>query len=146
MNDRKKFITHWIKPKMAPLGEFKTVDRQVGVRIEKKRKGFFNSEFIDVEVPVYEQHQEFVPDGTFSETEIDYADLTDRMEALLNKIDLEGYDVISIMPVTHGHYDWGKFCSGVNSAATCYSYGYGYTGGVVITAQRKVICPPKKLV
>lgn len=53
-------------------------------------------------------------------------------EKVLNQLESEGFDVLTITPVTSGNYGWTHYNTAVGSgsSATCASWGFGATAGV----------------
>lgn len=74
---------------------------------------------------------------------VDGARFATDTENVLNQLESEGYDIVSITPVISGRYNWQKYDSGgsaatgARSSATCASWGYSMTDGVMITAQKR---------
>lgn len=138
------YTSRWVRANMATLYEEKKVKRQVGVRKAEKKKGMFSSEVIEVEEPIYEEVIEKVPTGKYSDRYIDIDDFAQRISDACNKLHEDGYDVIKVTEVIDGRYNyaWDRYGLSTNgSAATCYSYGYGYsvTDGVVILGKKREV-------
>jgi hypothetical protein len=123
---------------MSPLYEEKKVKRKTGVRKVQKSKGLFSADIIEVEEPIYETLTENVPTGERSDTYIDIGDFSRRIAEACNGLHENGYDVIKITEVIDGRYHWGNYCGSSNgNAATCYSYGYSVTDGVIIIGKKR---------
>lgn len=143
--DDKPYVTDWIRAKMSPLGENVTNRVKVGTRTVQKRKGMFNSEMVDVEEDIFEQQTSWIPTGKFSETQIDAADLSTRIEETLNDYWSRGYELVQIMDYIEGRYNWKTDSGRANHAVVeagmwSYAYGYGYslTDGVVMVFRKRV--------
>ena len=73
----------------------------------------------------------FVPTSTSypsvnsEENQIDGEAFASEIEEASNQLGEDGYEIISIIPITDGHF----------SRAYKASYGFGITSGVVITAK-----------
>lgn len=71
--------------------------------------------------------------------------LAQDTEAALERLDRDGYDVISVVPITGGRWNverfdgrtQGMFNQKTPSPDTCASWGYSMTDGVLIAAQRR---------
>lgn len=91
-----------------------------------------------------------------SSCRVDGEHLTLAINRCLAKLDSDGYDLVSITPVISGSYSvktfdtryqsivsgaiGNEFESGVkytSAPATCASYGYSFTEGVVVVAKKK---------
>lgn len=131
-----------------PVGENYTVKVATG----EKKKGFFGGEK-DVMI----KETRFRQTG-YSDSEIDGIKLSEDIANAVHVLNEEGYEVVSISPMTSGRYDYDfkyKEISGGggsismsmgngnshisnNSGGYGYGYGYGYsyTVGVVIVARK----------
>lgn len=58
------------------------------------------------------------------EMHVDSDDLSKELEQQCNKLDVEGYEIISILPITSGNTSGGT--------------GYFYTESIIITAKKKL--------
>ncbi len=141
------YIYHWVRANMAEIKERKTVKEQVGTKTVTKTKGVFKKKEIEVEEPVIETREEWVPTGEFSDTNIDMDDLSRRITDACNGLDEKGYDVLSITPILEGRYSYKTRAGGTGNVATGstggwgwgYGYGYSLTDGVVIIGKIKNI-------
>lgn len=68
---KKCYVTKTVFAPMMPLGEWKQLTVEVGKRTKTKSAGFFSKETVEVEVPVYEERKEWVPNGKYSDCRID---------------------------------------------------------------------------
>ncbi len=117
--------------------KFKEIGKEVTVKVPtgETKKGLFGG---IKEVTVKEK--EWQQTG-WSDSEIDGERLSNDINAAVEKLNAEGYEVIAIQSITSGAYNyrWDNYSSSSNgSASTCYSYGYGYsfTEGVTIIAKK----------
>ena len=69
-----------------------------------------------------------------SDCHIDGQRLSEDIEIYSNQLVNEGYDIISILPITSGDWRHNKNLSG--SAGWGYGYGYSYTDGVTIVGRK----------
>ena len=121
----------YVKAKFKPIGKEVTIKVPTG----ETKKGLFGGE---KEVTV--KKQEWQQTG-WSDREIDGARLSEDIDQAVTKLNQEGYEVVTIQPITSGayNYTWGEYSRGtMNAPSTCYSYGYGYsfTEGVTIIAKK----------
>lgn len=110
----------------VPVGKYKTRHEPTG----KTEPGMFGFER-DVTVPV----EEFVKTGE-SDCNIDGGRLANDVAKAVAQLNAEGYEVVSVTPLTTGDYHCGtvsQFGSGVEGA---YGYGYSYTKGLILIAKR----------
>lgn len=133
----------------ADMGEIKEKvikKRQTGTRTVTKTKGFLKKETFEVEEPIFEEYEEWVPTGKTSDTFIDIEGFSQKIMDACNSLAEEGYEVVHISDVIDGRYQWRKW-EGENRHGTFgqngttwgagwgYGYGYSVTDGVVITAK-----------
>jgi len=118
---------------------FKPIGKEVTVTVPtgETKKGLFGGV-----KEVTKKEKEWQQTG-WSDCEIDGQRLSNDISSAIEKLNLEGYEVVAIQPITSGAYNyrWDKYHSGSltnEGAATCYSYGYGYsyTEGVTIIAKK----------
>lgn len=111
----------------------------VGKQVKKKvgtgetKKGLFGGDK-EVKKTVTEWQQ-----TGYSDTRIDGARLTRDIESAVSSLNQEGYEVVSITPITSGQYNFSYQTTGSgHSGDSGYGYGYGYsiTEGVTILARR----------
>ena len=120
--------------------------RQTGTRVITKTKGLLKKETYEVEEPVYEEYEEWVPSGRQSDTQIDIISFSRKIMDVCNLLAAEGYEVVHISDVIRGRYQYRTW-EGQNirggpltrsstwGAGWGYGYGYSITQGVVITAK-----------
>ncbi|EBR3468898.1 TPA: hypothetical protein G8N71_000671 [Salmonella enterica] len=90
--------------------------------------------FIDIEEKI--RKKEVVQEG-WSDCQVDGERLNEDITRTVDKLNQDGFEVISITPVTSGN--WGfKYDSGsINNGTGRGGYGYSYTEGVLILAKEK---------
>lgn len=109
-------------------------EKTVKIPTGEKKKGFFG------EREVTRKEKQWVQTG-FSDCEIDSARLTQDLEATITTLNEEGYEVVSITPITSGAYSWEyNMSSGGydNKGYGGYGYGYGYsyTDSLILIAKK----------
>lgn len=115
---------------------FKPVGKEVtkNVPTGEKKKGFFGGEK-DVTTKVKEWQQ-----TGYSDRWIDGERLANDIAEAVSTLNNEGYEVVSITPITSGeyNYEWAQQKGGHNWGGSGYGYGYGYsyTEGVTIVAKK----------
>ena len=123
--------------KMEPVSHRK----QVGTRKTHKIKGILNPKKIEVEEPIYEYIEDLEPTGEASDTDIDHDAFNTEVNAACNHLDDEGYEVISINPVSRGvhthQYSSGSQVKGSGPSGFGYGYGYSITSAFIITGKLK---------
>lgn len=127
MSDENKriYTYYWVRADMADIMDYKKVKKQVGSKEIVKKKGFFGSETYTLNVPIYEEVEEWVSTGKKSDKKIDVAGFSTKIMDACNELHASGYDVIQIIPTIGGKYDY-NFKTGFLSNNNPYSYGYGY--------------------
>lgn len=125
---------------------------QVGMQKVTKMRGILKPETYEVEKPVYETIEEWVPTGEPSDTEIDAEDFAKRISEACNGLHEEGYDIISMNPVLRGVYghnhNAGVMEDGTGLGGWGYGFGYSLTDSMVIIGKlrpdepREVSDPP----
>ena len=135
------YKTRWVRPAMGEIEKKVKKKRQTGTRVITKTKGLFKKETYEVEEPVYEEYEEWVPTGRLSDTYIDIEGFNQQIMDACNLLAAEGYEVVHISDVIRGHYQYNTW-AGENighgrtwGAGWGYGYGYSVTDGVVITAK-----------
>lgn len=130
-----------VRPPMEDIGEWKTIKKQVGMKTIKKKAGVFSKRDIEVPEPIYETSREWVPSGRQSDVQIDLIQFGQMIEQACNNLDEAGYNVISIMPVTRGNYQYkdggGVLKKGTGSIQSSFGFGYSVTDGMVIVGRLK---------
>jgi len=144
---KKAYKTMWVRAEMGILKEKVKNIRQVGTRKVTKTRGIINRETYEVDEPIFEEYEEWVPTGERSDTFIDIGDFSKKIMDACNTLDAEGYDVVHISDVIDGRYKYrfrelennnpGVMSGSVWAGGWGYGYGYSVTDGVVITAKLK---------
>ncbi|MEL7799683.1 hypothetical protein [Idiomarina loihiensis] len=113
----------------VPVGKEKTVKIPTG----EKTTGFF----FGGEKDVVRREKQWVQTG-FSDCTVDGERLSDDLSIAVEKLNQDGFEVVSVTPVTCGNYDWNFHRGGVNESSYGYGYGYGYsyTSSLIITAKK----------
>lgn len=79
-----------------------------------------------------------VPEGLerkdWSDCLIDGERLANDINIALEKLELAGYELSSINPITSGQYKYDN--STIDNASFGYGYGYSFTEGVIISAKK----------
>ena len=121
----------YVKSNFIAYGKMKTVKVPTG----NKRKTIFGNEKDEMV-----KQEKFQQTG-WSETEIDGDRLTRDISTAVQGLNNNGYEVISIMPISSGvcNKDFKEGRGGDNcSIGGAYGYGYGfsYTSGVTIISKK----------
>ena len=128
----------YVKAFFKPIVVQKAVDVPTG----ETKKGFFGGE-----KQVKRTELKLVQTGS-SDREIDGIRLVDDITLAVNKLNYQGYEIVSITDVTSGNYAFEHNHAGTNSTKGIsgyvggggwgygYGYGYSYTEGVIILAQK----------
>lgn len=134
--------------------EYRLTQRQEQVGMQKvtKMRGILKPETYEVEKPIYETVEEWVPTGEPSDTEVDAVDFAKRITVACNDLHDEGYDVISMQPVLRGVYghnhNAGVMEDGTGLGGWGYGFGYSITDSMIIIGKlrpdepREVPDPP----
>jgi hypothetical protein len=115
----------YVPAQFAPEGEHRTVKIPTG----KTTPGFFG------EKQVTREETQFVQTG-ISDCDIDAAQLANDVTAAVDQLNVDGYEVIAITPLTSGNYNYDVQWTMSGNGGAGYGYGYSYTKGVLITARR----------
>ena len=91
-------------------------------------QGLFHGKKLE-KAPVYGE-EKYWEHKSFSDTENDGEKFNRLIEEAVAKLDNEGFKVISVTPVVSGKYSYGAMIEGG------YGFGYSYTSGVTILAQK----------
>lgn len=112
----------------APIGKEKTVKVPTG----EKTTGFFGGE-----KDVVKKEKQWVQTG-FSDCIVDSERLSDDLAILVEKLNQDGFEVVSVTPVTSGDYSWKTYAGGAGDSSYGHGYGYGYsyTSSLIITARK----------
>lgn len=114
-----------------PIGRNKTIKVATG----EKKKGLFGGE-----KEVIRKESQWEQTG-WSDCRIDGKRLADDLAKTIRDLNTEGYEVVSVTPITSGAYDWKyELKSGgfQNNGYGGYGYGYGYsfTNSLIVTAKK----------
>lgn len=123
--------TVWIDAHFQKDGRWEEYEEATG----ETKKGFFGGE-----KAVTVKKRRWVELNENRDDCIDGARLTRDTEKFLNQLESEGFDVLSITPVISGHYSWTNYSNSIpqsGAAATCASWGYSVTEGVMVTAKKR---------
>ena len=124
--------TVYVNAHFAPLGTYQTVQVPSG----EVKKSFFGSE-----KPVMQEEKQWVETGT-SDCIVDAPRLAKDIDQAVSNLNKEGFEIVTIMPVTSGSYKYAYAANGHRLDNHCagggygYGYGYSYTEGVVIIARQ----------
>ncbi len=80
---------------------------------------------------VYVEETEWVKTG-ISDCRIDSLRLSKDLANAIETLNNDGYEVVTVTPITSGTYDKGIFMIGDGS----YGYGYSYTNSLIVTARK----------
>jgi hypothetical protein len=121
----------FVKAFFKEIGQEKAVNVPTG----ETKKGFFGGE-----KEVYARETKWVQTG-WSDRWIDGHRLTADVDLAVSELNNQGYEVVSITPVTSGNYHFEHNHKGMSTALSGsggwgygYGYGYSYTEGVIIVA------------
>jgi hypothetical protein len=114
----------FVQAYFAPIGE----ERLVKVPTGEMTKGFLGSV-----AEVTRTEKKWVQTG-FSDKQIDTGRLTKDLQEAVERLNKDGYDVVSVSDVISGDYSW-KY-SGINQGGYGYGYGYSYTDGLIVIAHK----------
>jgi hypothetical protein len=124
--------TVYVNANFARTGQYRTVQVPTG----EVKKGLLGGE-----KPIMREEQQWVETGT-SDCIVDGPRLAEDIDQAVIEINNEGYEVVSIMPVISGRYNYAYQANGARLDNHCagggygYGYGYSYTEGVVIIARK----------
>jgi hypothetical protein len=114
----------FVQAYFAPIGKEQVVKVPTG----EKKRGLLGGES-----DVTRNEKKWVQTG-FSDREIDARRLTKDLQDAIEKLNKDGYEVISVTEVTSGNYNWEKNTSMYYSYG--YGYGYSYTEGLMVVARK----------
>jgi endonuclease V-like protein UPF0215 family len=118
----------YVKSFMTPIGE----DVSKKVVTGEIKKGFLGGE-----KEVTKTVREWVQTG-YSDCKIDGERLAQDIQTAVEELNKEGYEVVSVSPLTSGTYNFKYQESHLANQGWGYGYGYGYsyTEGVTIVAKK----------
>lgn len=124
--------TVWIDAQFQKKGRWEEYEEATG----ETKKGFFGGE-----KAVTIKNKRWVELDEYSENRIDGARLSEDTNKILNQLQSEGFEVLSITPVISGEYSWTGYSksagASAGAASTCASWGYSFTEGVMVTARKQ---------
>lgn len=121
----------YIPAYFEPVGINKTVKVPTG----EKKKGFFGGE-----KDVTKKETQWEQTG-WSDCRVDGERLANDLAEVVDGLNNDGYEVVSVTPVTSGSYDW-KYEVGSGGAGNNgyggygYGYGYSFTNSLIVTAKK----------
>lgn len=127
----------WVEAPFKELGTWETEKVQVGSTVNRVEKGIFNKKLVDQVTPVYEEKKVW-KQRAISDSLIDGQKLSELINDAIQSLENEGYEVVSITPITSGKYDYDYEAPIVNAkdrASYGWGYGYSFTEGVTIFAK-----------
>ncbi|MCI6153186.1 MAG: hypothetical protein MR673_08695 [Fusobacterium perfoetens] len=131
----------YVKAKFRPIGEY---------RISHEPTGRFEKGLFGKQKEIFEEKKVWVTTG-YSDCLIDGELLTDDINRAITKLNNEGYEIVSITPITSGSYRYQYDAGNITSSkrilheteavrgTSGYGFGYGfsYTESVIILARKK---------
>jgi hypothetical protein len=109
-----------------PVGNNKTIKIPTG----EKKKGLFGGE-----KDVTREETKWEQTG-WSECRVDSQRLAEDLSSAVKTLNDEGYEVVSVTPVTSGAYEYKKGTFwGEGEGGYAYGYGYSYTNSLIVTAR-----------
>ena len=114
-----------------PVGKEKTIKVPTG----EKKKGLFGGE-----KDVTRKEAKWEQTG-WSDSRIDSQRLAQDLSEAVNTLNQEGFEVVSVTPITSGAYDWAYkvdtfMGQGEGGYGYGYGYGYSYTNSLIVTAKK----------
>ncbi len=116
--------TVFVPAKPKAIGRDKKVKEGTG----EFEKGFFGKKEKTVTKTEFEQ-------TGWSDKEIDGFQLQEDLQNALNDLNRDGFEVVTVTPITSGNYSWKTGPQG-NIGGWGYGYGYSYTEGLLVTAKK----------
>ncbi|MBM3182362.1 MAG: hypothetical protein FJZ86_18755 [Chloroflexi bacterium] len=114
----------FVQAYFAPIGKEQVVKVPTG----EKKKGFLGGES-----DVTRNEKKWVQTG-FSDSEIDTSRLTKDLQEAVERLNKEGYEVVSVTQIISGAHHWAGNKEMYYSYA--YGYGYSYTDGLMVIARK----------
>jgi len=116
-----------------PVGKNKTTKVPTG----EKKKGFFGGE-----KDVTKKETKWEQTG-WSDSKIDSELLATDLSKIVESLNNDGYEVVTVTPITSGNYKWEYKVTGSRRDNHCaggggygYGYGYSYTNSLIIVAKK----------
>ena len=119
-----KNISVYISANFRPKGYYQN---------EKVGTGAFKKTLFG-EKEIVENRKGFVQTG-WSDNEIDIQRLNYDLLKELSRLNVEGYEVVEIVPIASGRYNSEKGMT-INGGGFGYAYGFSYTEGLLVIAKK----------
>lgn len=116
----------FVQAYFAPIGKNQVVKVPTG----EKKKGLFGNE-----TDVTRDETRWVQTG-FSDTLIDTVRLEKDMQQIVENLNKDGYEVVSVTSVNSGAYNYEYKKEAGAAWGYSYGYGYSYTDGLMIVARK----------
>ena len=114
----------FVQAYFAPIGKEQVVKVSTG----EKKKGFLGGES-----DVTRDEKKWVQTG-FSDKQIDTVHLTKDLQETVERLNKDGYEVVSVTQVISG--DHFAYSSDRIQQSYGYGYGYSYTDGLMVVARK----------
>ena len=115
----------YVKARFKPVGCEIEVQEPTG----ETRQGLFGKK------EVFRRKKKWKQTG-WSDKEIDGMQLAQDIDKVVDELNGQGYEVISITPITSGAYSYKILPTFGSQCDAAYGYGFSYTKGVVILARK----------
>lgn len=112
------------------------VDARFKMAVEADKTGLPRKELRASEVQSIHTSEQWAANG-FSDCEVDAVKLAKDIATAIAGLNRDGYEVISITPITSGRYNYEARAILEGGGAWGYGYGYSYTEGMIIVARRQ---------
>lgn len=121
--------TVWVPTRWQKKGKWEEYEEPTG----EMKKGIFG------EKPVTVKKRRWIELNENSDCLVDGARLAQDMQAAMNSLEEQGFEIIGLSEVLSGQYNWTSYgrSLGNSSADTCASWGFSITEGIVITAKKQ---------
>ena len=120
--------TVWVQAHFMKKGTWEEYEEVTG----EKTKSLFGKK------AVTEKKKRWVELDEYGNTRRDGQRLAQDIESVLNRLETEGFEIVSATPVESGEYSCQEFGRGGQFGAnTCASWGYSFTEGILVTARRR---------
>jgi hypothetical protein len=116
----------FVQAYFAPIGKNQVVKVPTG----EKKKGLFGNE-----TDVTRDETRWVQTG-FSDTLVDTVRLEKDMQQIVENLNKDGYEVVSVTSVNSGAYNYEYKKEAGAAWGYSYGYGYSYTDGLMIVARK----------
>ncbi|HFI1934029.1 TPA: hypothetical protein ACGPMY_004492 [Yersinia enterocolitica] len=117
---------------------FEPIYKEVTVKVPTGNTKRFLG-LIDIDEKI--RQKKIVQDG-WSDCQIDGKRLNDDINKAIQSLNDEGYEVVSITPITSGNwalkYEQNSHTNGNGKGSYGYGYGYSYTEGVMLLASKRI--------